>query len=128
MTDPVVIKQAPNDYVDGYALVRRIAVYLCACVLSLLALQISVQAGEPVGETAAFKCVLVKTGDLQSTAPAGIADITVCHRPLHDDAFPVLHSSEPGPEEFEVFNDMVEEPAPAARPGWQEVVALIGFN
>ena len=128
MTDIQAIKRKLFDCVDGYTLTRRIAVYLCACILSLMALQISVQAGEPENEAHALKCVLVKTGDFQTGASAGIADITICHRPLHDEAFPVLHSAEPGFDEFEVFNDMVEEPTPATRPDWQDAVALIAFN
>ncbi len=50
MTDTHATKRELFNCADGYALTRRIAVYLCACVLSLLALQISVQAGEQVSE------------------------------------------------------------------------------
>ena len=125
MADFITIIRNAMDDVGLNILARRAAVYLCACLLSLLALQISVQAGEPLSEPASLKCVLVQTGDFQPDASAGIADITICHRPLHDEAFPVMHSSEPGPEEFEVFNDMVEEPMAAGGSDWQQAMALI---
>ncbi len=128
MTDTHATKRELFDCVDGAALTRRIAVCLCSCVLSMLALQISVQAGEQVSEAGPLKCVLVETGDFQMAAAEGIADITVCHRPLHDEAFPVLHNAEPWPDEFEVFNDRVDEPAPATRPDWQDALVLIALN
>lgn len=127
MIDPITFICNPIGQFARNAQVRRAAIYLFGCVLSLLALQVSVQAGEPLNEMASLKCVLVQAGEFQPDATAGIADVTICHRPLHDEAFPVMHGSEPGPDEFEVFNDMVEDTMPVGRPDWHQAMTLISF-